>query len=44
MTGSDDTKEPKRLVGRRRQKTENPIEIANKISDDEFLAQYLKPR
>ncbi|KAI1065798.1 hypothetical protein LB507_000140 [Fusarium sp. FIESC RH6] len=43
MTGTDDTKEPKRLVGRRRQKIENPIEIANKISDDEFITQYLKP-
>ncbi|CAF3586323.1 hypothetical protein SNK03_000997 [Fusarium graminearum] len=43
MTDTGDTKEPKRLVGRRRQKTENPIEIANKVSDDEFLTQYLKP-
>ncbi|KAL6919666.1 hypothetical protein FSHL1_003645 [Fusarium sambucinum] len=42
MTDTGDTKEPKRLVGRRRQRTENPIEIANNVSDDEFTKQYLK--
>ncbi|KAL3606025.1 N alpha-acetyl-transferase [Fusarium poae] len=43
MTDTGDAKQPKKLVGRRRQKAENPIEIANNISDDEFTAQYLKP-
>ncbi|RSL71406.1 hypothetical protein CEP53_001475 [Fusarium sp. AF-6] len=31
----------KRLVGRRRQP--NPIEIANKTSDDDFVQEYVKP-
>jgi hypothetical protein len=44
MTDTNGTKEPKRLVGRRRQRPENPIETANKIEDDEFLTQYVKPR
>lgn len=44
MTETNATKEPKRLIGRRRQRPENPIETANKISDEEFLNQYVKTR
>jgi hypothetical protein len=44
MTETNATKEPKRLIGRRQQRPENPIETANKISDEEFLTQYVKPR
>ncbi|KAF5001272.1 hypothetical protein FGRMN_1117 [Fusarium graminum] len=43
MSDTNATKEPERLVGRRRQRPETPIETANKISDDEFLTQYIKP-
>ncbi|KAI6769891.1 hypothetical protein HG530_004520 [Fusarium avenaceum] len=42
MTETNATKEPKRLIGRRRQRPESPIETANKISDEEFLQQYVK--
>jgi hypothetical protein len=44
MTETNATKEPNRLIGRRRQRPETPIEMANKISDEEFLTQYVKPR
>ncbi|KAF5532930.1 hypothetical protein FNAPI_12810 [Fusarium napiforme] len=43
MTETNGTKEPRRLIGRRRQRPENPIETANKVEDDEFLTQYVKP-
>lgn len=43
MTDTNGTREPRRLVGRRRQRPENPIETANKVEDDEFLTQYVKP-
>jgi hypothetical protein len=44
MTETNGTKEPRRLIGRRQQRPENPIETANKVEDDEFLSQYVKPR
>ncbi|KAF5027768.1 hypothetical protein F66182_146 [Fusarium sp. NRRL 66182] len=43
MTEKNGTKEPNRLVGRRRQRLENPIETANKISDQDFVTEYVKP-
>ncbi|KAF4963942.1 hypothetical protein FSARC_8077 [Fusarium sarcochroum] len=43
MTVTNGTKEPRRLVGRRRQRQENPIETANKVSDEEFIITYVKP-
>jgi hypothetical protein len=40
---SASSKKPiKRLVGRRQQP--NPIEIANKESDEDFIQEYVKPR